>query len=196
MKTENSPFKLELTYGIYFALISIVLNLLVWATAFLEKSGLLASVILGLVNFGILIGFLIICTKSYRDRSLNGTITFGQAYLFALMVVVFSSIITGLYSYIFYKFIDPDYGARVLHAIQEKTYQFMVNRGLPEDQIDAQMIKLEAQEIPTAAGALISSLKMGLIGGAIIALITSAIVKKNNRRDDFEGAMNELKSEE
>lgn len=196
MKTENSPFKAELTYGIYFALISILINLVVWATAFIEKSGLFVSAAIAVVNLGILIVFLLLCTKYYRDHSLDGKITFGQAFMFALVIVIFSSVITGLYSFVFNKYIDPEYLARIMKSVQEKTYQFMANQGMSDEQIEAAMVKVEAQPIPTAFDALKSALISGLIGGAIMAVISAAIVKKNVQKDGFDQAMSELKSEE
>lgn len=197
MKTENSPYKLELTYGIYFALISIVVNLLVWATALMEKGGLMTTFLISLFQLGILVGFLLICTKSYRDKVLNGKITFGQAFLFALIIVIFSSIITGFYAYVFNKFIDPEYTSRIMQALQDKTYQFMANQGVPDEQIEEAMVKFEEQTPQSAVETMFSALTSGLIGGSIISLITSAIVKKNTgNRDDFEDAMSGLKSEE
>lgn len=197
MKAENSPYKLELTYGIYFALISIIINLLIWATGLMEKGGLMTTFLISLFQLGILIVFLLICTKSYRDNILKGKISFGQAFLFALIIVIFSSVITGFYVFIFNKFIDPEYTSRLMQAIQDKTYQFMANQGVPDDQIEQAMIQFEEQTPQSAADTMVSALTSGLIGGSIIALITSAIVKKNTGNpNDFEDAMSELKSEE
>lgn len=197
MKIENSPYKLELTYGIFFALISIIINLIIWATGLMEKGGLMTTFFISLFQLGILVIFLLYCTKSYRDNLLRGKITFGQAFLFALIIVIFSSVITGFYTFIFNKFIDPEFMSRVMQAIQDKTYQFMANQGVPEDQIEQAMLKFEEQTPQSAVDTMISSLTSGLIGGSIIALITSAIVKKNTgRSNDFEDAMSGLKSEE
>ena len=196
MKTENSPLKLELTNGIYFALITIVLNLIVWATALLEKSGLFISVAFSLFQLSILVVFLLICTKRYRDTILEGKITFGKAFIFALIIVIFSSVITGFYSYVFNKFIDPDYAGRIITALQEKTYQFMSNRGMSDDQIEAAMVQIDAKPIPTPMETMTSALMSGLIGGSIIALITSLVIRKNTVKDEYEEAMSDIKSEE
>ncbi|PTN09760.1 DUF4199 domain-containing protein [Mangrovibacterium marinum] len=196
MQTENSPLKLALTNGIYYALIVISVQLIIWATAIIEKTGLFSSFFIMFFNLGILIFFLLFCTKKYRDNLLNGTITFGQAFIYGLMIVVFSSIITGLFQYILNRYIDPDYAQRMINAIQEKTYQFMLNNGVPEDQIDQAMVKFDTQTVQTPLQALTDSLKSGVLLGSIISLITSLIVKKNTSDSGYEKAMSELDSQE
>lgn len=196
MQTENSPLKLALTNGIYYAIIVILIQLTIWATALIEKTGLFTSFFILLFNLGILIVFLLYCSKKYRDNSLGGKITFGQAFVFGLMIVVFSSVITGLYQYILNQYIDPEYAKRMITAVQEKTYQFMINHGVPDDQIDAAMIKFEDQPIQTPLEALRNSLISGVIGGSIVSLITALIIKKNTNLDEYEEAMSELNSEE
>jgi len=196
MSSENSPIKLALTNGIFYALIVISIQLLIWATALLERSGLFTSFLILFLQLGILVYFLIYCTKKYRDVNLGGRITFGQAFVYALLIVVCSSIITGLYSYILNKYIDPDYTQRLITSMQEKTYQFMANQGVPEDQIEEAMIKFEEQPVQTPLETLKSAIMSGVIGGSIVSLITSLIVKKNSGGDTFEESMSEINSEE
>ena len=189
MKQNNhSPFKLSLNYGIYFAIISIVISLIIWAASLIEKLGLMGTMVIGLMNMLILVLFLIYATKVYRDDLLNGKITFGKAFIFGLLVVVFSSLITGLYNYIFHKFIDPEYAERIMTVMQEKTIEMLSNRGLGEDQIDAAMAGFEQRGIPTPFETIKQSLLSGLISGSIMSLISSWIVKKNINPDEFEAA--------
>ena len=79
------------------------------------------------------------------------------------------TVITGLYQYILNRYIDPEYAKRMLTAVQEKTYQFMVNHGVPDDQIDAAMVKFEDQPVPSAFEALKSALLSGVILGSVIS---------------------------
>jgi uncharacterized membrane protein (DUF485 family) len=194
---QTNIFKLAMTYGLYLGGISIVLSIIIWATSLMEHLGLFGSVFIGVFNLVILIFLLIYFTKMYRDNQLDGKITFGKAFTFGVLIVLFSSVISSLYNYIFNKYIDPEYTQRIMTMIQEKTYQMMSNRGLSQDQIDSAMVKFEGKGIPTPIETLVSSLKAGLIGGAIMSLISSAIVKKNANKDDaFEDAMDEVKTEE
>lgn len=188
--------KLSMTYGIYLAGISILIAVIIWATNLMEVLGLFGSMFIGIIQLIIIVFFLLYFSKSYRNNQLGGKITFSQAFVLGVLIVVFSSIISSLYSYIFNKFIDPDYAHRIMAMMQDKTYQWMSSKGVPEDQIDSAMKKFEEQGIPSPLQTLKSSLIFGLIGGAIMSLISSAIIKKNVTNEDaFDEAMEEVKSE-
>lgn len=196
---HTTKLKLTMTYGIYLAGISIVLSLIIWAAGLIERLGLYGSALIGVFQFVLLAYLLVYYTKRYRDTLFDGKITFGQAFTFGVLLVVFSSVISALYSYILNKYIDPEYMQRVMTMIQDKTYQLLANSGLSQDQIDSQMASLESREIPSPMETLISSLQGGVIGGAIMSLISSAIVKKNVKdggEDAFDEAMEDVKTED
>jgi uncharacterized membrane protein (DUF485 family) len=193
----NDRLKLTMTFGLYLAGINIGWSVIIWATSLLEHLGLFGSILIAIFNLFLLAFLLVFFTKKYRDTLFDGKITFGQAFSFGVMLVIFSSVITALYSYIQNRFIDPEYMHRIMTMIQDKTYQMMANSGVSQDQIDAQMAKFEERGIPTPIETLVSSLESGLIGGAIMSLISSAIVKKNVKGEDaFDEAMEEVKNEE
>ena len=196
---HTTKLKLTMTYGIYLAGISIVLSLIIWAAGLIERLGLYGTALIGLLQIILLAYLLVYYTKRYRDTLFDGKITFGQAFTFGVLLVVFSSIISSLFSYILNKYIDPEYSQRVMTMIQDKTYQLLANSGLSQDQIDAQMASLESREIPSPMETLITSLQSGVIGGAIMSLISSAIVKKNVKdggEDAFDEAMEDVKTED
>jgi len=196
---QTTRLKLTMTYGIYLAGISIVTSLFVWATSLMEHMGLFGSLFIGLFQLILMASLLVFFTKRYRDTLFDGKITFGQAFTFGVLVVVFSSIINSLYSYVFNKFIDPEYVSRIMTAMQEKTYQWMSSNHVPQDKIDEAMSGFEKKGIPTPIETLISGLEFSLIGGAIMSLISSAIVKKNVKgdgEDAFDEAMEDVKTEE
>ena len=194
---QTTRMKLTMTYGIYLAGISIVTSLFIWATSLIEYMGLFGSALIGVFQFVLLAFLLVYFTKKYRDTLFDGKITFGQAFTFGVLLVVFSSVISALYSYILNKYIDPDYMHRVMTMIQDKTYQMLSNQGLSQEQIDSAMVKFEQKGIPSPMETLVSSLQGGIIGGAIMSLISSAIVKKNVKGEDaFDEAMEDVKTED
>lgn len=193
----NDRLKLTMTFGLYLAGINIAWSVIIWATSLLEHLGLFGSILIAIFNLFLLAFLLVFFTKKYRDTLFDGKITFGQAFSFGVMLVVFSSVISALYSYIQNRFIDPEYMHRIMTMIQDKTYQMLANSGVSQDQIDAQMAKFDEKGIPTPIETLVQSLEGGLIGGAIMSLISSAIVKKNVKGEDaFDEAMEEVKNEE
>jgi len=194
---KANMFKLAMTDGIYISAISIAISVLIWATSLMEKMGFFGSAFIGILQFVILVYLLIYFTKHYRNVLLSGKITFSQAFTFGVLLVILSSVITSLYSYIFNKFIDPEYASRIMTMMQDKTYQWMTSKGVPEDQIEAAMKKFEDKGIPSPMETLTTSLQIGLIGGVFMSLISSAIVKKNiTNEDEFDDAMDEVKNDE
>ena len=62
--------------------------------------------------------------------------------------------------------------------MQDKTMEMLQNRGMSEDQIEQAMRRFEDQGVPTLAKTIRQSLIAGVIGGAIMSLISAAIGKK------------------
>lgn len=194
---QTYPLKLSMTYGLYLGGISIFLSIIIWVTGLIENLGLFGSAFLGIIQLFIVVFALLYFTKLYRNNELNGKITYGQAFVFGVLVVVFSTILSSLYSYVFNRFIDPEYTQRIMTMLQEKTYQYMSSKGLSDDQIESAMQKFEEKGIPGPIETLISSIEFGLIGGAIMSLISSAIIKKNIQNEDaFDEAMEDVKTED
>jgi hypothetical protein len=171
-----SIWKSSMNYGIYLGIISILLSVIIWAGGIMEKMGIFGSAIIGLISLLITFIALFIFTKIYRNKEVGGYISFGHAFKFAFLVVVFSIIISSIYNYIFYTVIDPDYMKNMMLMLQEKTQQYMQKVGAPESQIEKTMEKFE--EIPSIWKTLRQGVIYGIVGGGIISLIVAAIVKK------------------
>ncbi|MGQ8335208.1 DUF4199 domain-containing protein [Sunxiuqinia sp. A32] len=194
---STSMLKPAMNAGIILAIVSILFSVIVWITKLIENMGIFGSFVIMLVSLVITVVLLIVFTKRYRDINLGGQITFKDAFLFGLFIVVLSTVITSLYNYIFHNFIDPGYQERVMTSMQDKVYQMMSSKGVPEAQIEETLNQMAAQEKPTPLQLLRQSVIFGLIGGSIMSLISSAIIKKNiNNEDAFDEAMEEVKSEE
>ncbi|WP_319265463.1 DUF4199 domain-containing protein [uncultured Draconibacterium sp.] len=177
MEQNSSPLlKSSLTYGIYVALISILLQVIIWAGGLMESMGMFGSAILGIVSIIISFVVLFIFTKNYRNKEFGGYISFAEAFKFAMLVSIVSTVILIIYTYIFHNFIAPDYLENLMASMQQKTMEFMESRGVPEASIDQALAQFE--EVPSMAKTLRQSALSGLIGGAIISLIVAAIVKK------------------
>ena len=173
---STSIWKSSLTYGFYLALISIAISVVIWVGNVIESMGIFGSALIGLFSFVITFFMLFFFTKSYRNKELNGIISFKDAFLFAFLVVIFSTLITTVYNYIFHTLIDPEYMKNVMAVMQQKTMDYMEKVGAPEAQIEKTLEKFA--EIPTVWKTLKQGILYGLIGGSIISLIVAAIVKK------------------
>ena len=173
--------KSSFTSGVYLGLISILLSVLIWAGGIIESMGLFGAAIIGLISLIISFVLLIIFAKVYRNKEFGGYISFGEAFKFTFLVIIISTTISIIYSYIFNSFIAPEYMENLMAVMQQKTMNYMESAGVPESQIDKAMEKFG--EIPTIWETLKQTALSGLIGGGIIALIASAIVKKKENSE-------------
>ena len=190
-------YKVAMNAGLILAVISILFAVVAWVTNLVENLGLMANAMMVLFSLLITVIMLVILTKNYRDKHLGGEINFKEAFFFGVLVVILSTVIASLYSYIFNTFIDPGYQDRIMLSMQDKLYQFMSGNGVPEDQIEAALSQMENTKTPSPMQVLGSSVISGFIGGTIMSLISSAIIKKKRKDEDaFEEAMEEVKSED
>lgn len=171
-----SIWKSSAIYGLYMGLISIAISVIIWAGGLMESMGLFGSAIIGLLSFVITFLLLLFFTKAYRNKEMDGIISFKQAFQFAMLVIVFSVIISTIYNYVFHTLIDPEYVKNLTAVMQQKTMDYMEKMGAPESQIEKTLEKFS--EIPTLWKTLRQGILYGLIGGGILALIVAAIVKK------------------
>lgn len=166
-------WKSAMTYGLYFALASIALTVILYATNNMTSK---ANQWLGLV---IMVAAVILFQLAYR-KALGGYISYGQALGIAVLSVFFASIITAIFTYVLYKFIDPGLIDQIMLATEEK----MVERGLPEDQLEAAMAMSSKFSSPgfISVISIFSLTFYGLIIGAISAIFT----KKPDTKTIFE----------
>lgn len=178
MEQNSSPFlKSSITAGVYLGLISILISVIIWAASIIESMGLFAGAIVTFVSFVILLVFLFIFTKDFRNKQLGGVISFKEAFKFAMLAIIVATVISVIYTYIFQTLIAPDYMENLMAVMQQKTLTFMEGKGVPDAQIDKAMEQFE--EIPTIWKSLQQTFTGGIIRGAIISVIIAAIVKRN-----------------
>ncbi len=180
MENTQSPFfKSALTHGIIFGVILIIPSLLMWMFNFMPV-GIAKGIIIFFVTIAVYFFALYWFTKNYRNTFLNGYISYGKAFSYALTVVIITSLINAIYTYFFYQFIDPGYSEKVINATINVTEEYMSSKGIPDATISAAIDKIRDKGIPTSMNLAVRGIISGTIIGAICALITSAIVKKES----------------
>jgi hypothetical protein len=176
-KEKNDIWQFTMTYGAILGIILIIVTVLLYLLG-LMKFNILMSVVILLINVAVVVTVVVIGTKRYRNDILEGYIDFGKAFLVGLLIVVFSSVLTTFYNVVFNTFIDPEYYDRTIEATKEWTGNFMYSKGVPEEQIDEVLEQMGSREKPSVVSMILGGLVTGAIGGAIVALITAAILKK------------------
>jgi len=165
-KTAN-VWKDNLVNGLILGLIGVAFSLLMWILdlSFNKNIGYLFLLVEIVILF-----FLI---KSYRDNHMHGSISYGQALGAGVVIFLYATIITSIFSYILNTFIDPGLMQKGL-AVQE---QAMLDRGgLTQEQIDAGL-KIAAKMMKPVISIPIG-LVVNMFFGLILSLIAAAFVRK------------------
>lgn len=170
-------------YGLY---LGVALTLF---SVVLYVAGQMQNTYLTMLSYPIMALGIIIAQINYRDRELNGAISYGQAVGFGTAVMLFVGIITALYTLILFK-IDPT----LVDQIKIATEEGYLKRGMSEEQIEAAMSI--ASKMMTPGWMSISMLFSSILMGTIISLVTSIFVKRQPNVDAFDEAMEEVKTEE
>ncbi|MFZ2338461.1 MAG: DUF4199 domain-containing protein [Bacteroidales bacterium] len=162
MEEKVSVWKANLTNGVILGLTGIVYTLIVY---FFD---LTLNKVQGYVFLVILFVALYFLIKSYRDNSLHGQMTYGQAVGAGMVIFLYYSIITAIFTYILFAFIDPGLIDKQIAYAEE----IMQKRGLPQEAMDAAM-KIQQKMIKPAIIApmsLLSNMLYGLIMSLIIGI--------------------------
>ena len=168
--------KKAMNQGLIASLVLIVLNLITSLTGLVEPgdSGAM-SWIVNLITWGVIAYFIYAAQKSHRDDDLGGYISYGRAFSVGGIVLLAIAVITIVWSYIYFAFIDPD----IFDTIREASLEQMINQqGMSEEDAERAMGMMDWMWTPGAM-----SLMAGIftaIAGLIIDLIVSAVVKKDN----------------
>jgi hypothetical protein len=123
------------------------------------------------------LGYVIYAGIQFRKES-GGYLSYGKAFQHGYITLIVGGFISTLFSIILFHVIDPSIPETLTQASIEKTEEMMAGFGMSEDKIEEE---IEKQNIPsrfTVVGQL-TQLGWGLLVNAVIALITSLFVRKN-----------------
>lgn len=164
MENKVSVWKANLNNGIILGLAGIVFTLVLW---FMDQT---LNKSLGYIWLLVLIVILYFMIKSYRDKFLGGFITYGQSLGAGIIIMLYYSIISAIFAFILYKFIDPGLTEKMIAMSEEA----MIARGLPEAAMEQGMKIQEKIMKPgiLAALSIINTVFFGTIMSLLISIFT------------------------
>jgi hypothetical protein len=168
-----SVWKANLNWGLILGLALVIYSaILYFSDNMFNKS-------LSYFSYLIIVIGLFLGIKAYRDNFLGGYITYGQTIGAGIIISLYASIISAVFTILLYKFIDPDLSQK-LFAFTE---QQMLDKGTPEDQVEMAMKITEKFLNPyfMAGFAILGSVVVGLI----ISLIEGIFLKKENPANEM-----------
>ena len=125
----------------------------------------------------ILIVGIVLAHKQFKQLN-GGFMSYGEGVGIGAIMSAVSGIIGGLFTYIYFTFIDPTYMQRVM----ELTRSRMEERGMTDAQVDQAMGMTE--KFATGPLSMLFTILGALLMGVILSLIISAVTK--NTRPEFE----------
>ena len=182
MKKENILLPTAMTHGAIMGLVLIIFSVFMYMLEVPTTSKV------NWLSYIIIIGGIYLGQKNYRDKQMNGSIRYGQALGYAVLMSVFAGILVGIYQLILNKFIDPGLIERQFELAEE----MYLNQGYTEAQVD-QMIGMSRRFTTPVGLAFMSTLGFAIMG-LIFALITSIFIKKEG--DGFSAAMEEIEDKD
>lgn len=169
MEAKKSIWKETLNYGIIYGLITVVFSVLTYMFDLTFKTWIIwPSLLLSIIVLYFLL-------RSYRDHYNNGFISYGRSVGAGVIISIYAAIITAIYIYVLYAFIDPGLMDKSLAMAEEK----LIAKGLPEEAVD-QALAMQAKMMKpwfTALMGIINSVFYGLILSLIVSLF---VMKKGN----------------
>ena len=169
--TPVTPSSVGIRYGLLLGLASVIFSFL--QLTFIADP----ETPLRWLSVVILIGGIVLAHKHFKQQN-QGFMSYGQGLTIGTVASVVSGVIGGVFTYIYFTFIDPNYMARVM----ELTRSRMEEKGMPEAQIDQAMAWTE--KFTTGPISMIFPILGALLMGFLISLVISAFTKKS--RPEFE----------
>lgn len=166
MGKKVSVWKANLNNGLILALVGIVYSLVMYFfDIYLNKTqGYIFMVVLLLVLYYLV--------KSYRDNYLHGYITYGQAVGAGVVIFIYYAVISAIFTYILFKFIDPDLTAKQLAMTEE----ILLQKGVPQEAIYAGMSVQRKMMVPEIMAPF--SILGNIFTGVIMSLLAAIFVRK------------------
>ncbi len=157
-----------LKYGLIYGVVRILFTVLTL------YAGLMGSAFFGYLSFLVVILCVLFGLKEFKVKKNNGLLPFGTGVHIGFLIVLLGGMIKSVFTYILYVFIDPAKFKEMVAFTQE---QLLQSGGISDSQMD-QVLDMMSK-LMTPFSLFISDVIGIAITGVIVALIISAIMKKN-----------------
>ncbi len=166
-KNKASLVGFSLNYGIMIGLLSVIYSLILY---FADQA---LNSTLGMVAFLILIVGLVLAMKNYRDQVQDGVLGFSQGLGLGVLVVLWSSLIGSIWSFLLMEVVDPGLQEKMI----EQSIDKMMERGFSDAQIEASMDMMKKFQNPVISA--ITGFISSMLIGTVLSIIVAAIMKRS-----------------
>ncbi len=169
---ENQPTsqkQIMINYGLILGVLTIIVQVIAYMTNGMATERPFWEKALGWIVF---IGVLFIAIKKFREAN-NGNLKVGQAIKTGIGVALIGAVITAVYVFIFFNFIEPTALDTMLEMAQEKMLE--QNPDMTEEQMEIAVKWTKMFMSPTAM--IFFTILGNLLFGLIVSLISGLILK-------------------
>ncbi|WP_214070803.1 DUF4199 domain-containing protein [Mucilaginibacter sp. dw_454] len=171
--------KLGLRYGLLIGIISIVLMVVF---RIIDPLMAFTNLWIQLLNSAIGIALLVVFGMEIR-KALGGYWSFGEAFRGLMTMSLLIIILTIVYGFVLFKFVDPDMPTKINDATEAVMSQRLAKMGMDQDKIDQTTKIFENGEFKAKMAPTFKNEATGfgfsLLFYAIINLIIAACIRKN-----------------
>jgi hypothetical protein len=179
MEQTTDPAPTLMNHGLRWGVIVGIVSILWTVALYAIDYTVMVQLKMLFVSLAIYVGFAIYAGIDYR-KAAGGYLSYGKAWQHAMIIFASSALISTLFGLLLYNVIDPELPAKLTDASLDNSRAMMQGFGMPESQIDTELEKARER---TANQFTPAGMAMGygiiLIVSAVLALITSIFVKKN-----------------
>lgn len=175
---KQGPLKTTLIVGGILSAVMLLYNyLFIWSG---DMGDMEKNRALGYLQYIFFLGFGLAAIKIHRDKNLNGEIGYGQAFITALLTILWLSIVMAIVTYIFFK-INPEKADEIMQKGLEAMDKRRDKGEMSDEDFDK--AKKVMEWINGAVPMAITSFLSCLVPGIITSLIAAAFHKliKSNK---------------
>lgn len=160
-------------------LIAGVASILLVIIAYVVDIGLMADWKFGIFTLLMYLGFAIYAGIQYRNE-IGGYLAYGKAWQHGFILFAVCALVSTAFNMLLYTVIDPELPAKITEAAIEKTEAMLRGFGMDDTAIEQaiEQTRVRMADQYTVMG-LAKSYLYVLIVSAVLALITSLFVRKN-----------------
>ncbi len=182
MEQKSNFWKSAMIYGLYLGIAFTLYSVILYVT------GQTQNKTLGYISIPLYAVGIVLAQINYRNKENNGVIEYGHLVGFGAAIMFFAGFILALYNLILFK-IDPSLVEQI-KAIQEEA---LLKNGMSEEQVEASMAI--ASKMLTPGWMSMMVLISSAFTGVFISMISSIFIKKKPNEDEFDQAMEDVKTE-
>lgn len=174
----NSKFGTPIKYGIIGALVTVILSVMSYMFYAQLFSSFFTQIAVGILFFGAGLFIAIWGGVTFR-RENNGVLSFQDAFVGVLIILLFSAVASTVMGYLISNVIDPQYPEKLVELIKSTTRDSMEKWGTPDDKIEETMKSFTIEKFKPTLLSSAKGLGMGLLWSSILALIIGAFIRRN-----------------